>query len=46
MLDSIFGLSLERLQAFAARCLISMIEREEDADMRALYRRYLEDLQA
>ncbi|GEM_PF-5952476 len=38
--------SIERLQAFAARCLISLIEREEDTDMRALYRRYLENIQS
>ncbi len=39
-----FTMTLERLQAFAARCLVSLIAREEDPDMRALYRRYLEEL--
>lgn len=41
-----YAWSIERLQAFAARCLIARIEREEDVDMRALYRRYLENLQS
>lgn len=38
--------SLNKLQAFAAKCLIRMIINEEDPGMRALYRDYLKELEA
>jgi len=41
-----FNRSSNKLQAFAAKCLIRMIANEEDAGMRALYLDYLKELEA
>ncbi|MEJ8306470.1 hypothetical protein [Saccharibacillus sacchari] len=41
-----FDWSLKHLQAFSAKCLARMIVNEEDPEMRALYRDYLNELEA
>jgi len=41
-----FDWSLKQLQVFSAKCLVRMIVNEEDPKMRALYREYLNELEA